>query len=72
MVSVRLLDGVADRLGSIDAGKEATFFAATGDMLDIRSQVKQVWIKGISVDLTNRQTRLYEKYRARPKRVSAP
>jgi imidazolonepropionase-like amidohydrolase len=59
--------GVADRLGSIEPGKEATFFCATGDALDIRSRVEKVWIKGISVDLTNRQTRLYDKYRARPK-----
>lgn len=59
--------GVADRLGSIEAGKEATFFCATGDALDIRSRVEKVWIKGSSVDLSNRQTRLYEKYRARPK-----
>lgn len=58
--------GVADRLGSIEPGKEATFFCATGDALDIRSRVEKVWIKGNSVDLSNRQTRLYEKYRARP------
>jgi imidazolonepropionase-like amidohydrolase len=59
--------GISDRLGSIEPGKEATFFCATGDALDIRSRVEKVWIKGRSVDLTNRQTRLYDKYRARPK-----
>ncbi|HUS34816.1 MAG TPA: amidohydrolase family protein [Verrucomicrobiae bacterium] len=59
--------GVEDRLGSIDPGKEATFFCATGDALDIRSRVEKVWIKGKSVELTNRQTRLYDKYRGRPK-----
>lgn len=59
--------GVNDRLGSIEVGKEASFFATTGDALDIRSRVEKVWIKGKPVDLTNRQTRLYEKYRARPK-----
>ncbi len=60
--------GLADRLGSIAEGKEASLFVATGDILDIRSQVKHVWIKGEAVDLTNHQTRLYEKYRSRPKR----
>lgn len=60
--------GVADRLGSIAEGREATLFVATGDMLDIRTQVKRVWIKGEAVDVTNRHTRLYEKYRSRPKR----
>jgi imidazolonepropionase-like amidohydrolase len=59
--------GFADRLGSIEPGKEATLFCASGDALDIRSRVEKVWIKGNSVDLSNRQTRLYEKYRARPK-----
>jgi imidazolonepropionase-like amidohydrolase len=59
--------GVSDRLGSIEAGKEATFFSSTGDALDIRSRVEKVWIKGKPVDLTNRQTRLYDKYRSRPK-----
>jgi imidazolonepropionase-like amidohydrolase len=58
--------GVSDRLGSIEPGKEATFFSSTGDALDIRSRVERVWIKGKPIDLTNRQTRLYNKYRARP------
>ncbi|MBI3877498.1 MAG: amidohydrolase family protein [Verrucomicrobia bacterium] len=58
--------GVADRLGSIEAGKEATFFAATGHILDIRSQVKRMWIAGKEVSLETRHTRLYEKYNSRP------
>jgi imidazolonepropionase-like amidohydrolase len=36
--------GVADRLGSIETGKEATVFATDGDILDIRSNVKRMWI----------------------------
>jgi len=59
--------GVADRLGSIEAGKEATLFAADGDILDIRSNVKRMWIAGKEVSLENRHTRLYEKYKSRPK-----
>ncbi len=58
--------GVADRLGSIEAGKDATFFAATGHILDIRSQVKRMWIAGSEVSLESRHTRLYEKYKNRP------
>lgn len=60
------LAGVAERLGSIEVGKDATFFAATGDVLDIRSNVKRMWIGGKEVSLENRHTRLYEKYRNRP------
>jgi imidazolonepropionase-like amidohydrolase len=59
--------GVADRLGSIEAGKEATLFAADGDILDIRANVKRMWIGGREVGLDNRHTRLYEKYKNRPR-----
>jgi imidazolonepropionase-like amidohydrolase len=61
------LAGVADRLGSIEAGKDATLFVADGDILDIRSNVKRMWIGGKEVSLENRHTRLYEKYKNRPK-----
>jgi len=61
------LAGVADRLGSIEAGKDATLFAADGDILDVRSNVKRMWITGKEVSLESRHTRLYEKYKNRPK-----
>jgi imidazolonepropionase-like amidohydrolase len=61
------ITGVAERLGSIEAGKDATFFVTDGDVLDIRSNVKRMWIGGREVSLENRHTRLYEKYRSRPK-----
>lgn len=60
------LAGVADRLGSIAAGKDATLFAADGDILDLRTQVKRMWIAGEETNLDNRQSRLYEKYKHRP------
>ncbi len=59
--------GVADRLGSIDAGKEASLIAVDGDLLDIRSHVTRMWIAGQETSLESRHTRLYEKYRHRPK-----
>ena len=59
--------GVADRLGSIEVGKDATLFVTDGDILDIRSNVKRMWIGGDEVSLENRHTRLYEKYKNRPK-----
>jgi imidazolonepropionase-like amidohydrolase len=61
------LHGVADRLGSIEPDKDATFLAATGDILDIRSEVKRLWISGAEQSLESRHTRLSERYRARPK-----
>ena len=59
--------GVTNRLGAILPGREATFFASDGDILDIRSAVNRVWIAGREVSLETRHTRLYEKYRRRPK-----
>jgi len=58
---------VADRLGSIEIGKVATLFVTDGDVLDIRSNVKRMWIAGNEVSLESRHTRLYEKYKSRPK-----
>ncbi len=59
--------GLAKRLGSLEAGKEATFIAVSGDILDIRSNVKRMWIGGREASLESRHTRLYEKYRKRPR-----
>jgi imidazolonepropionase-like amidohydrolase len=59
--------GVGDRLGSIEPGKDATLIAVDGDILDVRSNVKRMWIAGREVSLESRHTRLYEKYRNRPK-----
>lgn len=58
--------GVDDRLGSIEIGKEATFIAVDGDLLDIRTNVKRMWIAGKETSLESRHTRLYERYKNRP------
>ncbi len=58
--------GVGDRLGTLEPGKEATLIVTDGDPLEIRTQVKRAFMAGREVDLANRHTRLYEKYRHRP------
>jgi imidazolonepropionase-like amidohydrolase len=58
--------GVADRLGSIEVGKEATLIVTDGNLLDLRCNVKRMWIAGAEVSLESRHTRLYEKYKNRP------
>jgi imidazolonepropionase-like amidohydrolase len=57
--------GVANRVGSIDPGKDATLFIADGDILDTPTQVVQAWIQGRSVDLSSKHTDLYEKYKTK-------
>ena len=54
--------GVADRLGSLDVGKAANVVMANGDPLDVRTDVKQVWISGVAVPMETRQTRLRDEY----------
>ena len=59
--------GVADRLGSIEPGKIADLIVADGDPLEITTRVEQVYIAGRPVSMETRQTRLFQKYDARPR-----
>jgi imidazolonepropionase-like amidohydrolase len=59
--------GVANRLGSIEAGKVANLFMTTGDPLDVRSQVREVFIRGQRMPWDDRHTTEYQKFRNRPK-----
>jgi imidazolonepropionase-like amidohydrolase len=54
--------GVADSLGSLDVGKTANVVVANGDPLDMKTDVKQVFIEGREVPMTNRQTELRDRY----------
>jgi imidazolonepropionase-like amidohydrolase len=60
--------GVADRLGSLEAGKAATLIVTNGDPLDFPTQVEAAFIDGRKIDLSNRQTRLRDKYREKYRR----
>ncbi|MGI9240215.1 MAG: amidohydrolase family protein, partial [Verrucomicrobiales bacterium] len=59
--------GVADRLGSIEVGKDATLIVTDGDPLEIATQVERAFIGGRVIDLSNKQTRLFEKYKEKYK-----
>ena len=54
--------GVADKLGSLDVGKTANVVIANGDPLDVKTDVKQVFIEGRKIPMENRQTRLRDQY----------
>jgi imidazolonepropionase-like amidohydrolase len=54
--------GLSDQLGSIEKGKYADLLVTNGDPLEIQTKVEHVIIKGKEIELSNKQTRLYDKY----------
>jgi imidazolonepropionase-like amidohydrolase len=58
--------GVSDRVGSIEVGKIADLVVTDGDLLELRTQVKTLFISGREISLETKHTRLYEKYLRRP------
>jgi imidazolonepropionase-like amidohydrolase len=60
--------GIDDQLGSLQPGKAATLIITTGDALDFPTQVEAAYIDGRKIDLTNRQTRLRDKYKEKYRR----
>lgn len=54
--------GVADRLGSLDVGKSANVVVANGDPLDVKTDVKRVFIGGQEIPMQSRQTDLRDQY----------
>ena len=59
--------GVADRLGSLEVGKSANVILTDGDPLEIRTNVRRVFIAGEEIPMESRHTLLYEKFRQRPR-----
>lgn len=57
--------GVADRLGSLEAGKDASFVVTDGDPLDVRSRVLAAYLNGEALDLSSKHTRLRDKYKGK-------
>ena len=54
--------GVDQQLGSLDVGKTANVVVANGDPLDVKTDVKHVFIDGQEIPLVNRQTELRDQY----------
>lgn len=62
------ITGVADQLGSLEPGKAATLIVTDGDPLDFPTNLQAAYVDGRKIDLTNRQTRLRDKYREKYRR----
>lgn len=54
--------GVANRVGSLEVGKDATLFVCNGDPLDVHCQIDEAFVQGRKVEMNDRHKRLYRKY----------
>ncbi len=54
--------GIDKDYGSLDVGKVANVVIANGDPLDVKTDVKHVFIAGKEISMENRQTRLRDQY----------
>ena len=57
--------GVEDKMGSIEVGKVANIVVADGDLLEARTNIKQMFIGGRLIPLTSRHTRLFDSFKDR-------
>jgi imidazolonepropionase-like amidohydrolase len=56
--------GIADKTGSLEAGKDANIVISDGDLLDMRtSNVSHAFIRGREISLDDKQKELYNRYR---------
>jgi imidazolonepropionase-like amidohydrolase len=54
--------GVADRIGSLEAGKRADLVVWNDDPLELTSYPEQVFIGGVAMPMESRQTQLRDRY----------
>ncbi len=54
--------GVADRVGSLEVGKDASLLITTGTPLDMTSNIEQSYIQGREINMMDIQKFFFEKY----------
>jgi imidazolonepropionase-like amidohydrolase len=65
--------GIEARVGSLEVGKDATLVVSDGDALNVlTNQISLAFIRGKKLDLSNHQTRLYDKYKKHHREISKP
>lgn len=55
--------GIDHLMGSLEKGKLANIVLADGDILELKTDIKKVFIEGQEIDLSNRYTELLEKFK---------
>ncbi|MBA66121.1 MAG: imidazolonepropionase [Candidatus Marinimicrobia bacterium] len=61
--------GIDDKVGSLDLGKDATFFIADNEPLTQYNNPTKAFIKGREIDLSDRQKNLWKKYQEKYRRL---
>jgi len=55
--------GIADKVGSLETGKDATLIVTTGDPLEPPTVTEAMFIQGKKIDLNDKHKQLYNKYK---------
>ena len=56
--------GIDDRTGTLEKGKDANIVVSEGDILDMKSSIiSHAYIQGRTINLDNKQTQLFERYK---------
>lgn len=58
--------GLDGELGTVEPGKMANLIVTNGDPLEIRTELRYLFIKGQLTSMENKHHQLYEEYRKRP------
>ena len=61
--------GAVDRIGSLEAGKDATIIVTNGDILEIPTHVELEFMQGRRIDLSDKQKLLWLKYQEKYRRM---
>jgi len=61
IVPARIM-GLEDRLGSLEAGKDANLFICDGDPMETKTQIEQVFISGWEIPMNSRHSLLYDEF----------
>jgi imidazolonepropionase-like amidohydrolase len=64
--------GVADRVGSLQAGKVADVVVWSGDPFEFASQPERVFVRGVQTTTPSRQDQLEERYKTLPPNYRKP
>ncbi|MFZ9899248.1 MAG: hypothetical protein ACO3F5_07390, partial [Gemmatimonadaceae bacterium] len=54
--------GIADQVGSLEVGKQATLLITSGTPLNMTSDVIQAYIQGREIDMNDMQKQFFKKY----------